>query len=488
MLTIGCHLSASEGFLAMGKTALSIGANTFQFFTRNPRGSKAKAIDPDDAAAFLALAQANGFGRLVAHAPYTINPCSKTERTREFARMTLADDLKRMEYLPGNYYNFHPGSHTEQGMEVGVSQIAETLNAILKPEQHTTVLLETMSGKGSEVGGRFEELREILDRVALNTQMGVCMDTCHISDAGYDIAGDIDGVLTEFDRVIGLERLKAVHINDSMNPLGAHKDRHARIGEGYLGEAAFGRIINHPALRDLPFILETPNDLAGYAREIGRQGAEGGMMLRLSALFLGLLGLVGLYFHSTLPVTGRIRPGFFVFYTNLSNLLLAVYQLTLGVSGHDPQCGVFRWLSSAGVALSMTLCIFVTHLIYQWVLVPSAKKGGKALSDIGFSSFGNLCVHYAVPWLTVVQWLLWQDKSGLAIGHAVWWLVLPLAYFAFGMARGATGKPIGHTKRCYPYPFMEPQVMGKRFWPVVLLLIAAFFGLGCLFVGISRLL
>lgn len=270
MLTIGCHLSASEGFLTMGKTALSIGANTFQFFTRNPRGSKAKAIDPDDAAAFLALAQANGFGRLVAHAPYTINPCSKTERTREFARMTLADDLKRMEYLPGNYYNFHPGSHTEQGMEVGVSQIAETLNAILKPEQHTTVLLETMSGKGSEVGGRFEELREILDRVALNTQMGVCMDTCHISDAGYDIAGDIDGVLTEFDRVIGLERLKAVHINDSMNPLGAHKDRHARIGEGYLGEAAFGRIINHPALRDLPFILETPNDLAGYAREIGR--------------------------------------------------------------------------------------------------------------------------------------------------------------------------------------------------------------------------
>lgn len=270
MLTIGCHLSASEGFLAMGKTALSIGANTFQFFTRNPRGSKAKAIDPNDAAAFLALAQANGFGRLVAHAPYTINPCSKTERTREFARMTLADDLKRMEYLPGNYYNFHPGSHTEQGMEVGISQIAETLNAILKPEQHTTVLLETMSGKGSEVGGRFEELREILDRVALNTQMGVCMDTCHISDAGYDIAGDIDGVLTEFDRVIGLERLKAVHINDSMNPLGAHKDRHARIGEGYLGEAAFGRIINHPALRDLPFILETPNDLAGYAREIGR--------------------------------------------------------------------------------------------------------------------------------------------------------------------------------------------------------------------------
>lgn len=268
MLTIGCHLSASEGFLAMGKTALSIGANTFQFFTRNPRGSKAKAIDPDDAAAFLALAQANGFGRLVAHAPYTINPCSKTERTREFARMTLADDLKRMEYLPGNYYNFHPGSHTEQGMEVGISQIAETLNAILKPEQHTTVLLETMSGKGSEVGGRFEELREILDRVALNTRMGVCMDTCHISDAGYDIAGDIDGVLTEFDRVIGLERLKAVHINDSMNPLGSHKDRHARIGEGCIGLEALARIVNHPALKNLPFCLETPNGLDGYAREI----------------------------------------------------------------------------------------------------------------------------------------------------------------------------------------------------------------------------
>ena len=268
MLTIGCHLSASEGFLAMGKTALSIGANTCQFFTRNPRGSKAKAIDPDDAAAFLALAQANGFGRLVAHAPYTINPCSKTERTREFARMTLADDLKRMEYLPGNYYNFHPGSHTEQGMEVGISQIAETLNAILKPEQHTTVLLETMSGKGSEVGGRFEELREILDRVALNTQMGVCMDTCHISDAGYDIAGDIDGVLTEFDRVIGLERLKAVHINDSMNPLGSHKDRHARIGEGCIGQEALARVVNHPALKNLPFCLETPNELPGYAKEI----------------------------------------------------------------------------------------------------------------------------------------------------------------------------------------------------------------------------
>ena len=270
MLTIGCHLSASDGFLAMGRTALDIGANTFQFFTRNPRGSKAKAIDPDDAAALLALLAENGFGPLVAHAPYTINPCSRTERTREFARMTLADDLKRMEYLPGNYYNFHPGSHTEQGVETGIRQIAETLNAILRPEYRTTVLLETMSGKGSEVGGRFEELREIIDRTELGEKVGVCLDTCHVSDAGYDIAGDIDGVLTEFDRVIGLAKLKAVHINDSMNPLGARKDRHARIGEGYLGEAAFGRIINHPALRELPFILETPNDLAGYAREIAR--------------------------------------------------------------------------------------------------------------------------------------------------------------------------------------------------------------------------
>ena len=212
------------------------------------------------------------------------------------------------------------------------------------------------------------------------------------------------------------------------------------------------------------------------------------MMLRRSALALFLLGAAGLYCHSTLPKTGHIRPGFFVFYTNLSNALLAVYQLALWVSGHDPQCGVFRWLCSAGVALSMTLCILVTHLIYQWVLVPAAKRSGKALSDIGFSGFGNLCVHYAVPWLTVAQWLLWQDKSGLTVGHAAWWLVLPLAYFVFGMARGATGKPIGHTKHCYPYPFMDPQVMGKRFWPVIALLLAAFFGLGCAFVGVSRLL
>lgn len=268
MFYIGCHLSASDGFLAMGKTALSIGANTFQFFTRNPRGSKAKAIDPADVAAFLALAAEHGFGTLVAHAPYTINPCSKDERTREFARMTLADDLKRMEHIPGNVYNFHPGSHTGQGMETGIGQIAETLNAILTPDIRTTVLLETMSGKGSEVGSRFEELREIIDRVELSDKLGVCLDTCHVSDAGYDIADDPDGVLTEFDRVIGLDRLRAVHVNDSLNPVGSHKDRHARIGEGCLGAEALGRVVRHPALQGLPFVLETPNELPGYAREI----------------------------------------------------------------------------------------------------------------------------------------------------------------------------------------------------------------------------
>ena len=268
MFYIGCHLSASDGFLAMGKTALSIGANTFQFFTRNPRGSKAKAIDPADVAAFLALSAENGFGTLVAHAPYTINPCSKDERTREFARMTLADDLKRMEHIPGNVYNFHPGSHTGQGIETGIGQIAETLNAILTPDIRTTVLLETMSGKGSEVGSRFEELREIIDRVELSDKLGVCLDTCHVSDAGYDIADDPDGVLTEFDRVIGLDRLRAVHVNDSLNPRSSHKDRHARIGEGCLGAEALGRVVRHPALQGLPFVLETPNELPGYAREI----------------------------------------------------------------------------------------------------------------------------------------------------------------------------------------------------------------------------
>ena len=268
MFHIGCHLSPSDGFLAMGQTAKTMNASTFQFFTRNPRGSKAKAIDPADAAALVAFLQEKGFGPVVAHAPYTINPCSKDERTREFALQTMADDLVRMEYLPGNYYNFHPGSHTGLGVEAGIELIAQTLNAILKPEQTTIVLLETMAGKGTEIGGRLEELREILDRVELQGHMGVCLDTCHVNDAGYDIVNDLDDVLTEFDRVIGLEKLKAIHINDSLNPLGARKDRHARIGEGHIGTEAFGRIICHPALRHLPFVLETPNELDGYAREI----------------------------------------------------------------------------------------------------------------------------------------------------------------------------------------------------------------------------
>ena len=268
MFHIGCHLSPSAGWLAMGQTAKAIDASTFQFFTRNPRGSRAKAIDPDDAAALVEFLKENNFGPVVAHAPYTINPCSKDERTREFALQTMADDLLRMEHLPGNYYNFHPGSHTGLGTEAGIALIAETLNTILKPEQRTIVLLETMAGKGTEVGGRFEELRNILDRVELCGHMGVCLDTCHVSDAGYDIVNDLDGVLTEFDRVIGLDKLKAIHINDSLNPLGARKDRHAKIGEGFLGVEAFQRIINHPALKDLPFVLETPNELDGYAREI----------------------------------------------------------------------------------------------------------------------------------------------------------------------------------------------------------------------------
>ena len=268
MFYIGSHLSPSAGWLAMGQTAQAMNASTFQFFTRNPRGSKAKAIDPADAAALVAFLQAHHFGPVVAHAPYTINPCSKDERTREFALQTMADDLVRMEHLPGNYYNFHPGSHTGLGTEAGIELIAATLNTILKPEQSTIVLLETMAGKGTEIGGRFEELRAILDCVELGDHMGVCLDTCHVHDAGYDIVHDLDGVLTEFDRVIGLDKLKAIHINDSLNPLGARKDRHAKIGEGFLGTEGFARIIRHPALRDLPFVLETPNELDGYAREI----------------------------------------------------------------------------------------------------------------------------------------------------------------------------------------------------------------------------
>ena len=265
---MGCHLSSSKGFLAMAETAEKIGANTFQFFTRNPRGGKAKALDEEDVGAFLRRAKELGIGPIVAHAPYTLNACGAEERVREFALETMADDLERMEWIPGNYYNFHPGSHVKQSAETGIRLIAEALNAVLKPEQHTTVLLETMAGKGSEVGRSFEELREILDRVELADHMGVCLDTCHVWDAGYDIAGRLDEVLGEFDRIIGLDRLRAVHLNDSLNPLGARKDRHARIGEGCIGAEALVRVVNHPALRELPFVLETPNELDGYAGEI----------------------------------------------------------------------------------------------------------------------------------------------------------------------------------------------------------------------------
>lgn len=268
MLKIGCHLSSSKGFLAMAETAAKIDGTTFQFFTRNPRGAKAKALDPDDVNAFLKRAKELGIGPIVAHAPYTLNACGAEERVREFALETMADDLARMEYLPGNYYNFHPGSHVKQGAETGIRLIAETLNAVLRPEQRTTVLLETMAGKGSEVGRSFEELKEILDRVELSDHMGVCLDTCHVWDAGYDIAGHLDEVLTEFDRIIGLHRLKAVHLNDSQNPLGARKDRHAKIGEGFIGAQALVRVVSHPALKDLPFVLETPNELDGYGKEI----------------------------------------------------------------------------------------------------------------------------------------------------------------------------------------------------------------------------
>lgn len=268
MLNIGCHLSASKGFLNMGKTAIELGGNTFQFFTRNPRGGSAKDIDPEDANALISLMQENSFAKILAHAPYTLNACAKVPSIREFAYNTMLDDLKRMEYVPNNMYNFHPGSHVGQGVETGIELISDLLNSILWKDQTTTVLLETMAGKGSEVGSRFEELREIIDRVELRDKMGVCLDTCHVNDAGYDIVNDLDGVLTEFDRVIGLDRLKALHLNDSKNPLGAHKDRHEKIGEGYIGKDAFRRIVNHPALKDLPMFLETPNELPGYAEEI----------------------------------------------------------------------------------------------------------------------------------------------------------------------------------------------------------------------------
>lgn len=268
MLNIGCHLSVSKGFAAMAKQAASINATTFQFFSRNPRGGKAKPIDEKDIEKYKELAKEYNIGIILAHAPYTLNACSADEGLRTFARETMADDLKRMEYLPGNLYNFHPGSHVKQGVEVGIDYIADMLNQILTKEQTTTVLLETMAGKGSEIGRNFEELKQIIDKVEINEKLGICLDTCHIFDAGYDIVNDLDAVIQEFDSVIGLDRLKAIHLNDSLNMLGSHKDRHAKIGEGNIGLEALSKVIHHPALKDLPFNLETPNELDGYAKEI----------------------------------------------------------------------------------------------------------------------------------------------------------------------------------------------------------------------------
>ena len=268
MLYVGCHLSASKGYFNMGMTALDIGANTFQFFTRNPRGGKAKDIDSEDMKKYLELAKENDIGKIVAHAPYTVNPCSVDPKTREFARMIIKDDIERMEYLPGNYYNFHPGSHSGQGIDAGIDMISGMLNEILRKDQQTIVLLETMAGKGSEIGSRFEELRAIMDKVNLKDRMGVCLDTCHVNDAGYDIVNRLDEVLGEFDSVIGLDKLYAIHVNDSKNPFDSHKDRHEKLGAGHIGADAIIRIINHPKLQERPFILETPNELDGYQREI----------------------------------------------------------------------------------------------------------------------------------------------------------------------------------------------------------------------------
>ncbi|MBQ4650409.1 MAG: deoxyribonuclease IV [Firmicutes bacterium] len=269
MLNLGCHLTSSKGYENMAKEAIKIGATTFQFFTRNPRGGKAKEINPEDVARYHELARTGGIGKIVAHAPYTLNPCSGEQKTRDFAYIAMKDDLARMEYTPGNYYNFHPGSHVGQGTEAGIQMIADLLNRILKPEQTTTVLLETMAGKGSEIGGRFEELAAIIEKVQLTDKIGVCLDTCHVHDGGYDIINDLEGVLDRFDNIIGLNRLKTIHINDSMNPMGAHKDRHACIGQGYIGTETIAKIINHPKLCGLPCILETPQpDLDGYAQEI----------------------------------------------------------------------------------------------------------------------------------------------------------------------------------------------------------------------------
>lgn len=267
-MKIGCHLSASNGFLHMAKETISLGGNTFQFFTRNPRGAGARAINQSDIEKFLKFKEENGIGTILAHAPYVLNPCSASEETRELAVRLFADDIKRMEYIPESYYNFHPGSHLKQGVEKGIEYISEMLNTTLKKEQTTTVLLETMAGKGSEVGSKFEELRMIIDRTKFDGKLGVCLDTCHVYDAGYDIVNNLDGVISEFDRIIGLERLKAIHLNDSKNPFASHKDRHEKIGEGSIGLDAVKRIINHPKLKDLPFFLETPNDSEGYAKEI----------------------------------------------------------------------------------------------------------------------------------------------------------------------------------------------------------------------------
>lgn len=268
MITIGCHLSVSKGFAAMGREAVSINANTFQFFTRNPRGGKAKEIDKADIDALLNIMKEHKFGKILAHAPYTLNACAADESIRQFAFDTMTDDLKRMEYLPGNMYNFHPGSHVKQGAQRGIELISDMLNRILTPDMTTTVLLETMAGKGSEVGRSFEEIRQIIDRVDLKEKLGVCLDTCHVYDAGYDIVNDLDGVLKEFDSVLGIDRLKAIHLNDSKNPFESHKDRHEKIGEGTLGIDTVKNIVTHPILKELPFFLETPNEIDGYKREI----------------------------------------------------------------------------------------------------------------------------------------------------------------------------------------------------------------------------
>ena len=268
MIRIGCHLSSSKGYESMAKDAIAIDANTFQFFTRNPRGGNAKAINEKDVERFLTTAKEKDITPLQAHAPYTLNACSADPKLRDFAKRTMADDLARMEYTPGNMYNFHPGCHVKQGVKTGIEYISQMLNEILSPDQTTTVLLETMAGKGSEIGGCFEELKQILDLVDLSDHMGVCLDTCHVWDGGYDIVNHLDDVLNEFDRIIGINRLKAIHLNDSQNPLGAHKDRHAKLGEGYIGIDTFKRIVTHPILGKLPFYMETPNDLDGYAREI----------------------------------------------------------------------------------------------------------------------------------------------------------------------------------------------------------------------------